>query len=192
MADPTSAPPQPCFFQGRPFAAAVTAAEKEVATLKAAIAEDRAAGRKPVMIIGNAGTTNTGAVDPMVEVADLCATEGLWHHVDGAYGAFFHLCPELRLLLVGLDRAGSLTLDPHKGLFLPYGTGALLVRDALSFGGQCLLAGCCSGDLALPRIQRRLLERIHLDFVLAGAKLGEQPKARTRPMRFLEHGFVRL
>ena len=76
-----------------------------------------------------AGTTNTGAVDPLNAIADLCAREGIWHHVDGAYGAFFHLCPKLRDLMPGLSRADSLTLDPHKGLFLPYGTGALLVRD---------------------------------------------------------------
>ena len=79
--------------------------------------------------MSSAGTTNTGAVDPLDAIADLCGREGLWHHVDGAYGAFFHACDELRPLLSGLSRADSLTLDPHKGLFLPYGTGARLVRD---------------------------------------------------------------
>jgi aromatic-L-amino-acid decarboxylase len=97
--------------------------------LRAAIAEDRRRGLRPFIVVSNAGTTNTGAVDPLNEVADLCASEGMWHHVDGAYGAFFHLVPDLRPLLAGLPRADSLTLDPHKGLFLPYGTGALLVRD---------------------------------------------------------------
>jgi len=97
--------------------------------LQSAIAADRAAGLKPFMVFSSAGTTNTGAVDPIDEVADLAAREGLWHHVDGAYGAFFHMVPELRPLLAGLPRADSLTLDPHKGMFLPYGTGALLVRD---------------------------------------------------------------
>lgn len=97
--------------------------------LQAAIAADRAAGLTPFMVFSSAGTTNTGAVDPIDAVADLAAREGLWHHVDGAYGAFFHMVPELRPLLAGLPRADSLTLDPHKGLFLPYGTGALLVRD---------------------------------------------------------------
>lgn len=98
--------------------------------LAAAIEGDRRAGLTPFAVVTSAGTTNTGAVDPLDAVADLCAREGLWHHVDGAYGAFFHVCPELRPLLSGLSRADSLTLDPHKGLFLPYGTGALLVRDA--------------------------------------------------------------
>lgn len=97
--------------------------------LERAVAADRTAGLKPFMVFSTAGTTNTGAVDPIDAVADLAAREGLWHHVDGAYGGFFHMVPELRPLLAGLPRADSLTLDPHKGLFLPYGTGALLVRD---------------------------------------------------------------
>lgn len=97
--------------------------------LEEAIAEDRRAGLLPFLVVSSAGTTNTGAVDPLDAIADIAAREGLWHHVDGAYGAFFHACEELRPLLAGLPRADSLTLDPHKGLFLPYGTGALLVRD---------------------------------------------------------------
>ena len=101
----------------------------DVGALADMIAADRRAGLRPFCVASAAGTTNTGAVDPLNAVTDLCAREGLWHHVDGAYGAFFHLCPELRDLMPGLSRADSLTLDPHKGLFLPYGTGALLVRD---------------------------------------------------------------
>ncbi len=97
--------------------------------LREMIATDRAAGLTPFFVASTAGTTNTGAVDPLDAIADLCASEGVWHHVDGAYGACFHLCPELRPLLRGLSRADSITLDPHKGMFLPYGTGALLVRD---------------------------------------------------------------
>jgi len=94
-----------------------------------AIADDRRQGLTPFVVVSSAGTTNTGAVDPLNAVADLCEAESLWHHVDGAYGACFHLCPELRSLLAGLSRADSVTWDPHKGLFLPYGTGALVVRD---------------------------------------------------------------
>ena len=101
-----------------------------VDALEAAIASDRAVGLRPFMVASSAGTTNTGAVDPLGKIADVCQREGLWHHVDGAYGAFFHAVPALRPLLAGLPRADSLTLDPHKGMFLPYGTGALLVRDA--------------------------------------------------------------
>jgi aromatic-L-amino-acid decarboxylase len=97
--------------------------------LEAAIAADRRAGLTPFAVVSSAGTTNTGAVDPLDAIADVCAREDLWHHVDGAYGAFFYLDPSLRETLRGLPRADSLTLDPHKGMFLPYGTGALLVRD---------------------------------------------------------------
>ncbi|MBC7561798.1 MAG: aminotransferase class V-fold PLP-dependent enzyme [Gemmatimonadaceae bacterium] len=97
--------------------------------LRDAIAKDRRDGLVPFMVVSNAGTTNTGAVDPLDEIADLCVSELLWHHVDGAYGAFFQLCDDTRDVLRGLDRADSLTLDPHKGMFMPYGTGALLVRD---------------------------------------------------------------
>ncbi len=97
--------------------------------LEQAIAADRRAGLTPFAVVSSAGTTNTGAVDPLDAIADACASAGLWHHVDGAYGAFFYLSEDLRATLRGLPRADSLTLDPHKGMFLPYGTGALLVRD---------------------------------------------------------------
>lgn len=100
-----------------------------VDALERAVSADREAGLKPFMVFSTAGTTNTGAVDPMDAIADVAAREGLWHHVDGAYGGFFHMVPELKPLLRGLPRADSLTLDPHKGLFLPFGTGALLVRN---------------------------------------------------------------
>jgi aromatic-L-amino-acid decarboxylase len=97
--------------------------------LDQAVGDDRARGLVPFLVVSSAGTTNTGAVDPLDEIADLCEREGMWHHIDGAYGAFFYMCEDLRPLLHGLNRGDSLTLDPHKGLFLPYGTGALLVRD---------------------------------------------------------------
>ena len=97
--------------------------------LRDAIAADRRAGLTPFAVVSTAGTVNTGAVDPIDAIADLCAAERLWHHIDGAYGAFFYLVAGLRETLRGLPRADSLTLDPHKGMFLPYGTGALLVRD---------------------------------------------------------------
>jgi aromatic-L-amino-acid decarboxylase len=79
--------------------------------------------------MSTAGTTNTGAIDPLSQIAEVCEAERLWHHVDGAYGGFFHLVSELQGRLAGLSRADSLALDPHKGLFLPYGVGAVLVRD---------------------------------------------------------------
>jgi aromatic-L-amino-acid decarboxylase len=100
-----------------------------VDALEEAVAKDRRRGLRPFLVVSTAGTTNTGAVDPLAACNAFCRREGLWHHIDGAYGAFFHVVPELRHLLAGLPEADSLTLDPHKGLFLPYGTGALLVRD---------------------------------------------------------------
>jgi aromatic-L-amino-acid decarboxylase len=117
----------------------------DLAALDAAIAADRRAGLRPFLVVSTAGTTGTGAVDPLGPIADLCARHGLWHHVDGAYGAFFRLVEGLRPVLEGLERADSLTLDPHKGLFLPYGTGALLVRD-----GSALKAVHGTGASYLP------------------------------------------
>jgi aromatic-L-amino-acid decarboxylase len=97
--------------------------------LKAMVAEDRAAGRRPFLVVPAAGTTNTGAIDPMDAVADVAEGEGLWMHVDAAYGGFFYLTERGRERFGGIERADSITLDPHKGMFLPYGTGSLIVRD---------------------------------------------------------------
>jgi aromatic-L-amino-acid decarboxylase len=97
--------------------------------LAAMIAADRAAGFRPFMVMGAAGTTNTGAVDPLEAIADVAEREGLWFHVDAAYGGFFQLTDRGRAMFAGAERADSVTLDPHKGLFLPYGTGGLIVRD---------------------------------------------------------------
>jgi aromatic-L-amino-acid/L-tryptophan decarboxylase len=116
--------------------------------LASAIAADRSAGLVPFLVVSSAGTTNTGAVDPLPDIAAICRAHVLWHHVDGAYGACFHACPELRSLLAGLPEADSLTLDPHKGLFLPYGTGALLVAD-----GEALRAAHSATASYLPESQ---------------------------------------
>lgn len=99
------------------------------AAVEAAILRDRAAGLTPFLLVASAGTTSTGAVDDLPALADIAAREGLWLHVDAAYGGFFALTDRGRAALTGIDRADSVTLDPHKGLFLPYGTGCLLVRD---------------------------------------------------------------
>jgi aromatic-L-amino-acid/L-tryptophan decarboxylase len=100
-----------------------------VDALERAIAADRAAGRIPFFVVGNAGTTNTGAVDDLPALASLAARERMWFHVDAAYGGFFLMTEEGRRRLSGIESADSIVLDPHKGMFLPYGTGALLVRD---------------------------------------------------------------
>ena len=97
--------------------------------LAEAIRADRAAGRQPFCVIANAGTTNTGAVDPLPRLADVADRHDLWLHVDGAYGAAAVICERGRERLAGLDRADSLTLDPHKWLFQPFEIGGVLVRD---------------------------------------------------------------
>ncbi|MFE9424042.1 pyridoxal phosphate-dependent decarboxylase family protein [Kitasatospora sp. NPDC006697] len=97
--------------------------------LRAEIAADRAAGRLPFLVAASAGTVNTGAVDAFEPIADLCEQEGLWLHVDGAYGAFGVLDPEIAHRYAGLDRADSLALDPHKWLGVPVDCGCALVRD---------------------------------------------------------------
>ena len=96
--------------------------------LEAAIARDLAAGRRPFLIVANGGCTPVGAVDPLEELARLRDEHGIWLHVDGAYGGAFVLTERGRRVLNGIALADSVTLDPHKGLFLPYGTGAILVR----------------------------------------------------------------
>lgn len=98
-------------------------------SLRGAIAEDRAAGRKPFCVIATAGTTNTGAVDPLEELADFCQSENLWLHIDGAYGAPAMLTARGQRALKGLQRADSLALDAHKWLFQPIECGVVLMRQ---------------------------------------------------------------
>ena len=93
------------------------------------ITQDRNAGLRPFFLVASAGTTHTGTVDPIGHLAHLAARERLWFHVDAAYGGFFQLTQRGRAILNGIELADSIVLDPHKGLFLPYGTGILLVRN---------------------------------------------------------------
>jgi aromatic-L-amino-acid/L-tryptophan decarboxylase len=95
----------------------------------AAVRADRDAGRAPFALCASGGSTNTGAVDPLADLADVCAAEGLWLHVDAAYGGFASLVPKGRSLLAGIERADSVTLDPHKWLFQPMECGSVLIRD---------------------------------------------------------------
>ncbi len=94
------------------------------------IAKDRAAGLRPFAVVANAGTTNTGAIDPLPELAEICRANDLWFHIDGAYGAAAVLCDRGKALLRGLEFADSLSLDPHKWLFQSMECGCVLVRDA--------------------------------------------------------------
>jgi aromatic-L-amino-acid decarboxylase len=97
--------------------------------LRRAISADREAGKTPFCVIANAGTVNTGAVDPLPELAIICREEGMWLHADGAYGAAAMLCKQGKTLLSGLELVDSLSIDPHKWLFQPYEIGCVLVRD---------------------------------------------------------------
>lgn len=96
--------------------------------LEEQIAADRAAGLRPWLLVGSAGTTDTGAVDPLERLAEVAQRENLWFHVDAAYGGFFLLTGHGRAALRGIERSDSVVLDPHKGLFLPFGMGVVLVR----------------------------------------------------------------
>ena len=97
--------------------------------LEERVSADRTAGFAPFLVVASAGTTNTGAVDDLDALAAFAARESLWLHTDAAYGGFFALTARGRATLSGLSRADSIVLDPHKGLFMPYGSGCLLVRD---------------------------------------------------------------
>ncbi len=100
----------------------------DVAALAEAIAADRVEGRLPFCVVGNAGTVNTGAFDDLAALADLCRRDGLWFHVDGAFGALAALAPALRPLVAGMERADSIAFDLHKWLHVPIEAGCILVR----------------------------------------------------------------
>lgn len=100
-----------------------------VAELEQAIRADRRAGNRPFAVVATAGTTSTGAIDPLVDIGAVCEAEGLWLHVDGAYGAAAALAPGLQPLLAGIAQADSVAIDPHKWLYVPLACGCTLVRD---------------------------------------------------------------
>lgn len=144
----------------------------DLSALEKALAADRRAGLQPFCVIGNVGTVNTGAVDDLDPLADLCEREELWLHLDGAFGALAWLCPELRSTLNGLQRADSLAFDLHKWMYLPYDVGCVLVKDAeahrnafalsrsymsvLPAGPACLHSGFADYGIELTRRFRAL------------------------------------
>ena len=99
-------------------------------SLAAQIRKDRADGLLPWLVVSTAGTTNTGAVDPLDAISEIAQAADVWHHVDAAYGGFYVLVPARRDLLRGIEKSDSVVLDPHKSLFVPYGSGAVVVRNA--------------------------------------------------------------
>lgn len=104
--------------------------------LETEVRADHARGLRPFLVVPSVGTTNTGAIDPLPAILEVARRHGLWVHGDAAYGGFFRIVKDGARLMPGLEECDSITLDPHKGLFLPYGTGCLLVRD----GGALLRA----------------------------------------------------
>lgn len=151
-----------------------------VDALLEAIARDRAAGLSPFLVVGSAGTTNTGAIDPLGELADVAEREGLWFHVDAAYGGFFALTERGRAALAGIERAHSVTLDPHKGLFLPYGTGCVVVRDPTA-----LLRAFASHASYLPDMQR---DADLIDFCELSPELSREPRGLRVWLPLKMHG----
>ena len=101
----------------------------DVDALRSRVRSDRASGRSPFLAISSGGTTDTGTIDPLPEISDLARAEDMWMHVDAAYGGFFNLTARGQERLRGIEMADSIALDPHKGLSIPFGTGALVVRD---------------------------------------------------------------
>lgn len=97
--------------------------------LRKAVETDRGRGKRPFLVVGTAGTTDAGAVDPLGGIARVARGERMWFHVDAAYGGFFLLCDEVREAFAGVGESDSVTVDPHKGLFVPFGLGAVLVRN---------------------------------------------------------------
>ena len=102
----------------------------DLAALRAAIARDRANGHHPLCVVGVAGTTNTGDVDDLQGLADICEEERLWFHIDGAFGAWAAIAPRHRQLVAGLERADSLAFDLHKWMYLAYPIGCVLIRNS--------------------------------------------------------------
>ncbi len=100
-----------------------------VENLKAKIEKDKEEGLNPFLVIASAGTTDTGAIDPLQDIGEIASDNNLWFHIDAAYGGFFILSEDHKHKFNGIELADSLVIDPHKGLFLPYGIGAVLVKD---------------------------------------------------------------
>jgi glutamate/tyrosine decarboxylase-like PLP-dependent enzyme len=132
-----------------------------VEALREAIDEDLAAGYRPCCVVGVAGATSTGAIDPLDRLADIAGTYGLWYHVDAAYGGALAFSPLHRDALRGIERAHSVTIDPHKWMFVPFSCAALLTRD-----GARVLRGAF--DITPPYLHERTADGEELDFFRYG------------------------
>ncbi|MFN8465910.1 MAG: pyridoxal-dependent decarboxylase [Caldilineaceae bacterium] len=158
----------------------------DLAALAVAIAEDRAAGRRPICVIGSAGTVNTGAIDDLNALADLCEREGLWFHVDGAIGAIAVLAESVCGLLGGIERADSVVLDLHKWLHIPFEAGCVLVRDRAAHRSTFAL----TPEYLEPEV--RGLAGSSFWFSDYGVQLSRQFRALKVWMSIKEHGLDRF
>lgn len=154
----------------------------DIAALEQLVAADRSAGLEPCCVIGNAGTVNTGTIDDLAGLADLCDREALWLHVDGAFGALAAISETLRPLVRGMERADSIAFDLHKWLYMPYDVGCVLVRDPAvhrrSFGARAsYLAPLERGAAAGP-----------YDYSTLGPELSREFRALKVWMLLKEHG----
>lgn len=152
----------------------------DLQALQTAIVRCREAGNTPFMVVGSAGTTNTGSIDPLDQIGEICALEGLWFHVDAAYGGAFVITERGSDRFYGLSRADSITLDPHKGLFLPYGTGGILVKDR----DRLIEAHELRGDY-MPDLDRA---RAHLDPFSLSVELSREHRGLKVALPLMLHG----
>ncbi len=158
----------------------------DLEALKAAIAQDREAGHRPICVIGNAGTINTGAVDDLEALADLCEKEDLWFHVDGAIGAVAVLAENVRPQLKGIERADSIALDLHKWMHIPFEAGCAIVRSEKAHRGTFSLTPEYLAH------ETRGLAAGHLWFSDYGLQLSRQFRALKVWMSIKEHGLDRF
>jgi aromatic-L-amino-acid decarboxylase len=158
----------------------------DVQALERILAEDRQAGCRPVCVIGSAGTINTGAIDDLSSLADLCSRERIWFHVDGAIGAVAILAPEVKPMLAGIERADSIGLDLHKWMHMPFEAGCVLVRDPVAHRGTFSLT-----PEYLAR-ETRGLAGSALWFSDYGVQLSRQFRALKVWMSVKEHGMDRF
>ena len=157
----------------------------DLQALEAAITADRAAGYRPICVIGNAGTINTGAIDNLNALADLCAREDLWLHIDGAIGAAAVLADNVRPLLAGIERADSITLDLHKWMHVPFEAGCILVHNKEAHRGTFALTP------EYLTVESRGLPAGHW-FSDYGLQLSRQFRALKVWMSIKEHGLDRF
>ena len=158
----------------------------DVEALKQTIAADRAAGYRPICIIGSAGTVNTGAIDDLNALADICRDENLWFHVDGAIGAVAVLAENIKPLLAGIERADSIALDLHKWMHIPFEAGCAIVRSEKAQRNTFSL----TPEYLAP--ETRGLAAGHLWFSDYGLQLSRQFRALKVWMSIKEHGLDRF